>query len=298
MNVDQATRASWTRVLRRTGTRAGVVLAFATCAQLAVAQQPASEPLWELGLGVSALHLPDYRGSDETRTYAFPLPFFVYRGERLRADRDGLRGVLFDSDRVHLELSVSASVPVDSDRNDARSGMPDLDPTLEIGPLASVTLLRSSDRRMKLDLRLPLRGGITIDGSPRDTGWVFSPNINLDLEDLGGGDGVRGWNLGLLAGPVFASARQHKYFYEVRPEYARADRPAYSPGGGFSGAQALAALTRRYPHFWVGGFVRYDRLDGARFEDSPLVRKRSGVFAGVGVAWILGESTTRVPAAR
>ena len=37
-------------------------------------------PLWELGLGVAALRLPDYRGSDQSSTYLLPLPYVVYRG--------------------------------------------------------------------------------------------------------------------------------------------------------------------------------------------------------------------------
>jgi outer membrane protein len=45
-------------------------------------------PLWELGLGVAALRLPDYRGSDQSSTYLLPLPYVVYRGEWLRTGAD------------------------------------------------------------------------------------------------------------------------------------------------------------------------------------------------------------------
>ena len=71
-------------------------------------------PEWEIGAGATVFTLPDYRGSDESRAYLLPFPYVVYRGDRLRVDRQGARGMLFESDRVELDLSVSATPPVDS----------------------------------------------------------------------------------------------------------------------------------------------------------------------------------------
>ena len=45
---------------------------------------------------------------------------------------------------------------------------------------------------------------------------------------------------------------------------------------------------------WVGGFLRYDNLRGASFDDSPLVRRRSALTFGFGVSWILATSSERV----
>ena len=58
--------------------------------------------------------------------------------------------------------------------------------------------------------------------------------------------------------------------------------------------QYLAALSKRIDRFWVGAFLRYDNLSGARFADSPLVRQKDYWAAGVAVSWIFGESATRV----
>ena len=58
--------------------------------------------------------------------------------------------------------------------------------------------------------------------------------------------------------------------------------------------QYLASFSKRFPKFWVGAFARYDNLGGATFADSPLVRQQDYVAAGVAVAWVLGESSTRV----
>ena len=246
-------------------------------------------PLWELGVGVAGLRLPDYRGSDQSRGYLLPLPYVVYRGTWLKADRDGARALLFDTQRVKVDVSVAASTPTRSEDNAAREGMPNLPGTGEIGPNLNVTLAASSNDRWKLDLRLPLRAAFTLQRSPRFVGTTFSPNLNLDIGGVGGG-----WNVGLLTGPVFADRKYHEYLYGVDPAYATAARPAYQAHGGYAGWQALAATSRRFGSTWVGAFLRYDSLGGAVFEDSPLVRRRSALTLGFGVAWILATSSELV----
>jgi len=253
----------------------------------------AEKPLWELGAGVSVLHFPAYRGSDETRRWVLPLPYVVYRGEFLKADRRGLRGTFFDSERMELSLSLAASPPASSEDVKVRAGMPDLDPTVELGPSLDVHLWRADDGARRLTLRLPLRRGITVDSHPRSTGWQFTPHLNLDWRDP---PALAGWRMGLLAGPVFGDRRQHRYFYGVAPEHATAQRPAFEADGGYAGTQFLASLSRRFPSYWVGAFVRYDTLAGATFVDSPLVTSRHYLAAGVAVTWILGESSQRVSA--
>jgi len=269
----------------------------ALCLLCALAATPpcAAEqlPLWELGVGVGAFALPDYRGSDQGRGYVLPVPYAVYRGEFLKADRHGVRGELFDSERVELNLSVAASLPVDSTRNDARAGMPDLRPSLELGPSLEFTLWRSAGGRELLELRLPVRAAFTLESSPRAIGWVATPNLNLDLPGRGA---LAGWNFGMLAGPVYGSRRQHEYFYGVAPQFATPARPAYEAPGGYAGLQFIAAASRRFRTFWVGAFVRADTLRGAAFEASPLVKRDTYVAAGVGIAWVLGTSAQRVEA--
>lgn len=265
-------------------------LLFACCAGHAFA---AEKPLWELGAGIGALSLPDYRGSDQTSLYAIPFPYLVYRGEFLKADRHGIRGTFFGSDRIELNLSLGASLPVNSDDNRARQGMPDLQPTVELGPSLDLNLWRTPDRRTRLDLRLPVRTAVTVKGGMDDIGWVFSPRLNLDITDVAG---LAGWNMGLLAGPIYGSERNHDYFYSVAPQYATADRPAFDAKGGYAGSQLMMTASKRYPKYWLGAFVRWDSLKDAVFADSPLVKRDDYFAAGVGIAWILGESSTRVEA--
>lgn len=275
-----------TRISR--AAQAGAAAALALAAATAQARE---EPLWEAGLGVAALHFPHYRGSEQSRTYALPVPYFVYRGEFLKADREGVRGIFFRTDRVDLNLSVGASLPVRSSDTHVREAMPDLEPSVELGPSLNVTLWRAANRATRLDLRLPLRGAVTVESDPRYIGLQFFPHLNLDLRDPAGWPG---WNLGLLAGPVFTDARYNRYFYSVPEQFARPGRPAYEAGGGFAGAQVLVALSKRFPRYWIGAFARYDTLRGAEFEQSPLVTSKRYAAAGIGISWILGESSRRV----
>ena len=262
---------------------------------VALASAPAAhaeeEPLWEFGLGAGAIAFPDYRGSDEARVYPLPVPYFVYRGRFLKADREGLRGKLFNREYVELDLSVGATIPVSSDDNAARRGMPDLKPTFEIGPSVEVHLWRSQDRDVKFDLVMPLRVPITIESSPRSLQWMFAPRLNIDFENFGG---HAGWNFGAGVGPVFAADKFHEYFYSVPAQFATPQRPEYRADGGYSGMHVLAAVSKRFPNFWFGAFLRYDWLGGAEFADSPLMRRENYLAGGFGIAWMIRESKRRV----
>jgi outer membrane scaffolding protein for murein synthesis (MipA/OmpV family) len=272
--------------------RTALLRVIVLCAGAAGGAAAEQLPLWEAGLGATVISFPHYRGSDERRSWVLPFPYFVYRGEFLQADERRLRGLFSKTERAELDISVNGTPPVDSSESDARQGMPDLDATLEIGPSLNFLLKRSDDRRSRLELRLPVRAAFATDLSHVDfAGWVFQPNLNLDIRDA---FGYPGWNFGALAGPMFADDRYHQYFYGVEPAFATASRPAYNASGGYAGTQFLVSLSKRFPKFWVGGFARWDTLSGAVFTDSPLVKTHQYFAAGIALAWMLGESETRV----
>lgn len=268
-----------------------VVGALATAALGASAACAGEKPLWEFGLGVGTVMFQDYRGADTTHAYVLPLPYFYYRGKFLQADRNGIRGRLFNQDWIELNISVNATTPVR--RNAARAGMPDLRSTVEIGPSLDLHLWRSQSQKVKFDVRLPLRRAFTIEARPHAIGWIFAPHASVDVADVAG---LQGWYLGALAGPLFADRRYHDYFYTVAPQYAAPDRPQYQASGGYSGVQILASLSKRYPSYWVGAFIRHDSLAGATFESSPLVKRTSYWAGGFGVAWIIHQSAGLVEA--
>lgn len=243
-------------------------------------------PLWELGLGAALVSLPHYRGSDQSRTWVLPLPWAIYRGQILRADRDGARAVLVDSERIDVDLSVAAAAPADSSDNRARRGMADLPPVLEIGPKVNLSLARGSGWRA--DLRLPVRAAIALRGGVRSVGWLATPQFTVDGR-------VAGWDAGIITGPIWGSRQFNALTYDVTAKDATAQRPAYRSEGGYAGWQFTAGVSRRIGDLWIGTYLRHDSVRGAVFEASPLVRRSSNLSGGVALAWVFGQSGQRVP---
>lgn len=280
------------RLRRGTGRlRRGVLLVMLGAASTWQPGWADQKPLWELGAGVGAVSFMDYRGADTSHVYVLPLPYFVYRGTFLQADRNGVRGRLFGPDWIELNISVNATTPVRA--NAARAGMPDLRSTIEIGPALDLHLWHSADQKVKFEARIPVRQAFTVQAVPRPIGWIVAPTVSVDVGDV---LGRSGWNFGMLTGPLFENRHYNDYFYTVAPQYVTPDRPAYSATGGYAGMQILASLSKRYPAYWVGAFVRHDSLAGAAFDLSPLVKRNDYWSAGLGIAWMITRSSQWVEA--
>ena len=88
----------------------------------------------EIGVGVFGVSLPDYPGSEEQSNYLVPLPYIYYQDERFEIDRQGIKSWLWHDDKWYLDISVSGGIPVKSEDNIARKGMPDLGWSAELGP--------------------------------------------------------------------------------------------------------------------------------------------------------------------
>ena len=256
----------------------------------AVSAQTELKPQWEAGAGFAAIDFPMYRGSNERRSYLLPIPYFVYRGDTVQINREHVRGLIFKRDRVEMDISVNGTVPAKGAI--ARQGMPDLDPTLEVGPSLNVHLYYSEDRKSNFDVRMPVRGVVASDFKHvQPVGWLFQPQLDADFLDVG----HSGWNVGLVGGLVFSDQRYNQYFYNVAPQYATAARPAYAVGGGYAGTQCIFAFNkRRQDGRWMGGFMKWDNLNGAVFADSPLVKTRQYFTVGFAVTWTLDKSDKMV----
>jgi len=252
----------------------------------------AEKPLWELGIGGGFLLMPDYRGSDKTRAYLLPFPYAVYRGGIFRLEDKRISARLFATDRVTLDASGYGAVPVRSGDNDARAGMPDLDATFEFGPAIRIKLLDSKENKYRLSVALPVRAVFSTDfSSVRHEGFVFSPRLNFEKGDVIPGTGVY---LGVSTGPMIANRGYHEYFYKVEPGYATVSRPAYAPGGGYSGSTMTVGLGKKYRQFIFNTFVSADYLKGATFEDSPLVKTETSWMGGFSITWVFLKSKKTV----
>lgn len=250
-------------------------------------------PRWEAGLSTAGLYAPDYRGADQMSGRAFVLPYLVYRGEWLRADREGLRAEFLKDEDIQFNFSAGLGLPVDSGRNAARRGMPDVDWVIEVGPAMNVNLARWDGGRGELDLRLPLRAAFALDGGLDYVGSVFAPNLRLTLRNVGWAGGAQ---LRLSTGPLFATGDYHRFYYGVEPQFATPARPAYRPAAGYSGWDLSASAVKFAGAWRLFTFAGGDFISGAQFEDSPLIRKRANWSVGAGFAYVFLQSGERVQA--
>ena len=279
----------------QSGFRTIAVLFTVTCGSLGLPVIVKADhlPLWEAGVGFGAIHAPHYRGSKSTKDYALPVPYLIYRGKHLSADREGFRGKLFESERLRLQVSVAGNVPVPSETGGARAGMPGLDPVLEFGPSLHYKIWHNPHNDAFMWLKMPFRAAISIGNPILDyQGLVFSPY--LQIEKSIHVDTTR-WHFSLSLGPTFASAKYHNYFYEVRSDYITDSRQEYHGTGGYSGSRATMTVSRNSKHFYTGGFFRYDNLSGAVFENSPLVETKDYFVFGVFFAWVFANSSVYPP---
>lgn len=257
----------------------------------AAPEEPAAEllPLWEAGLFVGAVRLPQYPGSDEYSLYALPLPYLIYRGEMLRANRDGIKGIFLEGDRFETGLSFSGNPPVDEE-NDARRGMPKVGAILEGGPVLKY-FLRGKKHPDPLYLALAVRAAISISTDDLDLAYqglhgdvrlIYHNHTWLKKQDI---------TIGMNTGVDFTDRRYNQYFYEVASDYATDDRPEYDPDGGYAGFSTAVYANKKLGGRWLlACFYRWATLSGAAFEDSPLVKTDSNHIVGMALLWNIHQS--------
>lgn len=234
-------------------------------------------PLWELGLGLGGLHQPYYIGTKQTRTFAFPVPVPIYRGDFFKSDDEGIRAELFNTERLKLEFSMDFNLAIDSDEIDLREGMEDIDSRLQIGPSMEVKLAKTDHSQWLLNL--PIRASIGIGGDGIDeSGFTFAPNVTYFRDFNWSG---KPWRAGVALGPQFGSKDYQNLYYGVDQQFATETRATYDADSGYAGSRLLMTLrSQNRERLWVW-FVRYENISGATFEDSPLVETNDGLSIGL-----------------
>ena len=281
------------RALRAAGRLAGALALVFIVGAPAVAEDDSSaaKPLFEFGIAAGGGYLPDYPGAGESRFQGIALPSLTYRGTFLRSDEKGLlRGRLVNTDSVELDISMAGSFAAESDDNDARRGLPDLDYLGELGPRLQITLARAV-RDAKIDFELPVRAVFSTDFSDlRYRGILTAPEIAYQHDDFGG-VGLK-LKLGLAAS--FATQELMEYFYEVEPRFATPSRRAFAARSGYLGTRLqLSGLQPLGPRWRLFLAVRGDSHHGAANEKSPLLRERLTWAAGAGLIWSFYHSQRR-----
>ena len=255
-----------------------------------------TEPLWEVGVGGFTAYVPDYPAAEESRFIGLGVPYAIYRGDLVRIGEDSLATVVpLDEDRYELDLSFDAAFRADSDGNEAREGMPDLDFLLEAGPQLIVRIAQwdqGAGQASRLEFALQVRAVASTDfGSLDHRGFVLQPGLTYEHDRIADTP----VDASVSVAPIWATERLHDFFYEVDPEFATAERPAFDAGGGYLGTEVDVAL--EYPvtgsfSLFLGG--QAGLYQGAANRDSPLFRDSLTFSGGVGLTWSFLQSDERV----
>jgi len=239
-------------------------------------------PQWEAGLWVGGLSVPDYRGSSETRVYILPLPYFIYRSERLQVNRRGVKGLLYQSDKVHINMGGRLNLPVDSDNNAARTGMFDLDAALSIGPTLHYKVYQKAN--YNLSFRFPVQAVFSTDIKHVEyRGFTFNPTVALNRKKAQ-------WNSNISLAFLFSTRSYNEYYYNVSEKDVRPGRARYQAQSGYGGINLTLIMKRKFKEYSIGGFVRYENLSGATYRKSPLVTKLNNVTVGLYITYQLAKS--------
>jgi len=254
-----------------------------------------TDPLWEVGLLGLGAYIPYYKGSSENRSIFFPLPYVVYRGEIIDLDDAGLTGHLFSSDRFSIDVSLYGEV----NKNDtARDGMEELDTVMTgIGPALNCYFHRKEISGYDLYLSLPVRAAISgdyDDSLSADYRGIQSKLIlfyeNYDFLPQKKLEFIMGFSVG------FMDSDLADYYYSENGEAADIDPSSYKARGGYAGATGSLDLTYHFAdRFSVRLYSSVDVLDGAAFEDSPLVKETVNFTAGASLIFSIWQSERRVP---
>jgi outer membrane scaffolding protein for murein synthesis (MipA/OmpV family) len=279
---------SWDRSIREI---LGLIASVSLFPVLAGTAAPARGlPLWELGVGAAAYHQPNYPGSDVRSTTGFPFPYVIYRGDWLRIDRS-LQGILYETRRIKADFSAGSTSIVESDESDAREGMPDLDPTFDVGPALSV-LLTDPSRADSIWGRMAIRTAVSVDTSDwrlEQQGWIFDTRLRYQRPLIG-----EILKASAEIGASFADRKYLGYFYDVAPEFATPTRPAFSTDAGYAGARLGLGLSGVYGKWRWSLFGAYMSLHGTAFANSPLLESKNDFSVGVTVGWMFLQSEHRV----
>jgi outer membrane scaffolding protein for murein synthesis (MipA/OmpV family) len=242
------------------------------------------EKKWELGVGLGSVYGPDYRGSDEYRSFTSVIPYVVYHGKFIRSDREGIKAQFFSSDDIDFSLSASAYISPNSDENERRENMPSLGSTIELGPSLNIRLT-GENLRNGWQLQLPLRAVFAVGGSSdKMIGSVIQPQLVYQHT-------FSSWNLRYRTSVMFGSKDYHDYYYTVEAQYATAARAEFNSIGGYSGFINDISLSRELKieelKTRFAFFIRYDNLANVKFNESPLFVSENVWRGGAAIIWII-----------
>jgi outer membrane scaffolding protein for murein synthesis (MipA/OmpV family) len=82
----------------------------------------------------------------------------------------------------------------------------------------------------------------------------------------------------------------NRYYYQVDPADATSNRPAYDADAGYAGTRFRSSIYHRDRSKLISFYAVYDNVQGAVFQNSPLVQQDGGLTIGFVVTWFLLQS--------
>lgn len=251
--------------------------------------QADDRPLWEIGVAGGGAYVPDYPAASHSQLTGIALPYAIYRGEFLRADQDGVRSEVDLSNRLEFQLSVDASFSADSEDNDERRGLPDLDYLVELGPSLEYRLWSQGAQSLTAVAQARAAFAVNLDRFDY-VGIAVEPQVIFRNRNVYG----RGLELTVGFGPKFAFDGLNDYFYTVDSQFATPTRSAYSAKAGYQQSAISTALYYPVtPRLSVAVLNQLLFTGGAANDGSPLFRHNFNYAIGAGLAYSLFVSEAR-----
>ncbi|MEO3878790.1 MipA/OmpV family protein [Rheinheimera fenheensis] len=245
-------------------------------------------PLWEAGLAGININQLAYPGSDHIVRRNFVLPYLVYRGDILRADRSNVGLRAFKTDKLELDIGFAGALGSSDGDIAVRNGMADLGTLIELGPRLRWTLSENLfGARLRADF--PLRAVFDIEDRFNYSGFSFEPGLVSDITT------DSGTFYSFNVSSVFGSEKLSDYFYQVTPADVTAQRPLFDAKAGLIALRTGFTVGKKFSDKWRGfGFARYEWTKPAKNADSPLMVANGGWSFGLGATYIWAQSKQTV----
>ena len=235
------------------------------------------KPLYEAGLAGGVGYIADYPAASQGRVKQIAVPSFLYRGKTFRSDDKGSRARFYKTKNTDIDLSIGASLPSNSNKNDARTGMDDLHWLFEIGPRYNYKIFKTE--KYLLNIELPLRAVASSDFQfSKHRGFRFYPQIDFRYRF------TNRFKTAVSLKLNWGTEVLNDYFYEVKKSDVIIEgankRDRYNAKGGYISRDISMNMSYAYKSLFVILGAKFSNFEGAINNRSPLYKSshNSSVF--------------------
>lgn len=208
------------------------------------------------GIGSGFGFIPNYPSSKRTDFHYMFFPF--YEGKVLKMDQnEGVRNEILANDHWNIGINYVFNFPVISANNEERTGMPDLNWLVQVGPQFKYHFLRKDRWLFSLFGTIQANVETTFTNTWKLHGVLFNPGVRIKYDFKEAGELQFRYEFNL------SSSEYQQYYYGVAQEYATATRPQYTGQAGwqslivgfiysYSWGNWVAFVSPNYYHYGLG----------------------------------------------